>query len=419
MPKFELLDFRAVQTVLYDKRLRIKEDQMLNGWTTRTEMFAQILTFAMALSLAITFAPSTGVAQSGNRAQSQQQQQQRQQQQQQRQQPIGRQQSPRQVQLTPEQRAAQQKAAMESRAQQRAAQQAYATKQVIEPEGFPLTAEHTEYVNNLLGFWEQNSNAVEKYRCNFRRFQYDTEFVAWRDPTSNQLAAHSVAMGEIRFAAPDRARYETKRVLTFSKPPAKPGDEADYKEAEGDLALERWICDGKKTYEFDFENKRLYETELPPEMRGNVAESPLPFIFGGNRAAVLQRYWVRSATPKGVENEYWLELYPKRLIDSRNYSKIELVIAKEDFLPKAMHMFGPQYNPAKGNEKSQYFTFENREVNGQLVKVADFFRVFVSPRLPGLAWKRVVRRPGLGQAAAPPELRVPNGQPPADPASRR
>ena len=386
---------------------------MLNGWTTRTiafartTTFAQILTIAMTFSLAMTFAPTTGHAQSGDRSQSQQRQQQ------------AGQQQPRQVQLTPEQRAAHQKAAMESQAQQRAAQQAYASKRVIEPKGFPLSAEHTKYVNDLLGYWEQNSNAVEKYRCNFRRFTYDTGVVAWRDPNSNQLAAHSVAMGEIRFAAPDRARYETNRVLTFNKPPQQPGGEADYKEFEGEAALERWICDGKKIYDFDFENKRINQTALPIEMQGNISESPLPFIFGGKRAEVLQRYWVRSATPKGVEDEYWLELYPKRIEDSRLYSKIELVIAKEDFLPKALHKYGPQYDPTKGNEASEYFTFESREVNNQLDRFSDFVGFFVKPRLPGLNWKRVELRPGGTQAAAPPELRVPNGQAPADPATRR
>ena len=406
MPNFELLDFPGVQTGLYDKKLRIKEDQMLNGWNTPTTTSVQIHTFVIAFSVVISLAAGSTLAQSANRSGTQQQQ------------PAG-QQAPRQVQVTPQQRAAQQQAAMEAQARQQQAVQQAITKRVVQPQGFPLPAEHTKYVSDLLGFWEQNSNAVEKYRCSFRRFAYDTDIVAWRDPNTRQLAAHSVAMGEIRFAAPDRARYETTQVMTFNKPPQQPGGEADYKEIEGDTALERWICDGKKTYVFDFENKRINETALPKEILGNVSESPLPFIFGGNRAEVLQRYWVRSATPKGVENEYWLELFPKRIEDSRMYSKIELVIAKEDFLPKALHMFGPLYDPTKGNEASEYYTFENREVNSQLIKLTDFLGFFVKPRLPGLNWKRVELRAGQNQAAAPPELRNPNGQTPADPAKRR
>ncbi len=396
---------------------------MLNGWTTKSLSITMSIVPTLALTLvsATILAPNIGHAQATNQTQYGQQSVARQQQSA-GQQPTG-QQSARQPQMTPQQRAAQQRAAMQSQAQQRAAQEAYAksvaTKRIVQPEGFPLTAEHTKYVSDLLGFWEQNSNAVEKYRCNFRRFEYDTEIVNWRDPNSRQLAAHSIAFGEIRFASPDRARYETSRVVRFANPPQTPGGEADYPEVEGDAALERWICDGQNIFEFDFENKRLYETEIPKKMRGNIAESPLPFIFGGKRDEVLQRYWVRSATPKGVENEYWLELYPKRIEDSRMYSKIELIIAKEDFLPKAMHMFNPLYDPAKGNEASRYFTFENRRVNNELDKLADFMKRFVSPRLPGLAWKRVKRDVGSNQAAAPPELKLPGGQgPTADPERR-
>ena len=101
-----------------------------------------------------------------------------------------------------------------------------------------------------------------------------------------------------------------------------------------------------------------------------------------------------------------MELYPKRIEDARMYKKIELVIAKEDFLPKAMHMFGSQYDPSKGNEASQYFTFENRVVNNQLDKIKDALGQFVKPKLPSLKWKRVERRPpGNTQAAAPPQYR--------------
>ncbi|MDG1875067.1 MAG: hypothetical protein P8J27_14235 [Mariniblastus sp.] len=315
-------------------------------------------------------------------------------------------------QLTPEQQAAQQRAAQEAFAAQQ-------QKKIIQPEGFPLSAEHTQYVDDLLSYWEQNSNAVSKYKCNFRRFTYDTDIVDWRAPQSNQLAAHEVAFGEIRFAAPDRARYETTRVMRFAEPPQQPGGEAKYKESEGNSEHERWICDGTRIYEFDFQNKRLTESEMPQEMQGNIAESPLPFIFGGNKTQVLKRYWVRSATPKGVENEYWLELYPKRIQDARVYSKIELVIAKEDFLPKAMHMYDAQYNPAKGNEASKYFTFESRQVNNQLDKFKDALGLFVRPKLPDPTWKRVEFNQIQNQAATPPQLQIPSGVAGSPPATRR
>ena len=337
-------------------------------------------------------------------------------------------------QLSAEQQAAQQRAAQESANQQLRAQQAYAAQngvpnnrlqenlaqvsdagpqRVIQPPGFPLEPAHVKYVDDLLTYWEQNSKRVAKYKCDFLRYEYDTDNVNWRDPQTNRLAAFKITKGEIRFAAPDRARYETNKVMQFFKPPQKPGEQAEYKETGDQTVQERWICDGKSLYDFDFSTKRLYVTHIPEDMQGNVAESPLPFIFGAEKKVILDRYWVRSVTPVSVENEYWLELYPKQIKDARIYSKIEIVIAREGFLPKAMHLYSAGYDPKRGNESSRYFLFENREVNSQLAKISDFFNVFVQPRLP-IGWERVntdVGQTTQRQAATPSEKQpLSNGQ---------
>lgn len=315
-----------------------------------------------------------------------------------RQQSSGQQQYP---QLTPEQQAAQQRAAEQAAYEEQLRRQQAMSKPPQQPEGFPLDQNHQQYLEKLLDYWEQSSSRVKKYKCNFRRFTYDNAIVAWRDQ-SNQLAAHRIAFGEIRFASPDRARYETSTIMNFAKPPQAPGQQADYKKVDDVNAIERWICDGKSIYEFDFVNKKLYETPIPPAMQGNVVESPLPFLFGAKKKLILDRYWVRTSTPKGVENEYWLVAYPKRIKDARLYSKVEIILAKEDFLPKAMHMYTPQYDPKTGNEESYYFTFENREVNGQLTQIQDFFGSFIKPRLPLTGgWKKVVNQPTQNQAAVP------------------
>ena len=95
-------------------------------------------------------------------------------------------------------------------------------------------------------------------------------------------------------------------------------------------------------------------------------------------------------------------MFPKRIEDARNYKKIEITIAREDFLPKAMHLYLPQYDPAKGNEDSQYFRFENRQVNGAGARIADFFKAFVNPRLPR-GWDRVNRATQNSSQAALPQ----------------
>lgn len=316
--------------------------------------------------------------------------------------------------MTAEERAAYERAAAQSAQQQQAAQQAYAQQQQPQaprmPEGFPITPQHEEYLGQILDHWERQTSQVSKFKCNFRRFAYDPGIVGYRDRDTNQLAAHRIAFGEIRFAAPDRAKYEATAAVKFKAPPKQPGAQAEYERVKEDSALERWICDGKAIFEFDFQNKRLYETPIPPNMQGNIIESPLPFLFGAKKKEILERYWVRTATPKGVENEYWLEAFPKRISDARLYSKIEIILAREDFLPKAMHMYTPQYNPKKGNEESYYFLFEKREVNNQLAKMADFMGIFVSPKKPA-GWDKVVNKPATNNQARVPGIAPQGGAP--------
>ena len=320
-----------------------------------------------------------------------------------------------QVQLTPQQLAAMQQAATEQSTQQptqqSAALQNALNKSIPLPRRpFPeLQPSEVEYLHKFLDFWEHSSQQVERYTCNFQRFDYDTEIVNYRDPQTQQLAACSVAYGNIRYAQPDRGRYETTDVLTFTEPPKTPGGQAKYDKLDNDIKKERWICDGENIYTFDFSNKKLYEEEIPVEMRGEeIVNSPLPFLFGAKKAQVLERYWVRVIPqPKNQQNqnEYWLEAYPKRIEDARLYSKVEIIIAAEDFLPKAIHLYSPQYDPQKNNYSSRYFAFTNRKKNSQLTKVQDFFGWFVRPTTP-LGWQRTQMSNRLQQ---PQQAALPDG----------
>ncbi len=254
---------------------------------------------------------------------------------------------------------------------------------------FELTAQETQYRNQVLDYWQQSSDKIKKYSCNFRRYEFDTDKVAHRSARTNQLSAASIGVGELFFAAPQRGRYEVNEIWRFKAPPKSDSQQADYELQDKQLFREKWICDGATIYEFDFASKRLNETQLPPEMQGanGLANSPIPFLFGAKRDEILNRYWVRVVTPKGTQGEYWLEAYPKKADDAQNYKKIEIVIAEADFLPKAMHMYGAQYDPKKGNFASVQFEFDNRKANA--FNLRDFF---TRPQKP-MGWERVQVQP--------------------------
>lgn len=251
-----------------------------------------------------------------------------------------------------------------------------------------LTVEHQQYIEKLLDIWEQSSDQMKRCVCDFQRYDYDPAICNWRDPRDNRLAAYAVVLGEIRYQNPGKACYEATQAWDFTAPPKAPGEEPEYKPRDENLAHEKWVCDGKATYEFDFVNKRLYEAEIPSEYQGQgLIESPMPFLFGANKKQILDRYWIRVVTPANVENEYWLEAFPKRKSDAQNYQKVQIVISRQDFLPNSIHVFAPNYD-AKDNPVSRHFEFGNRRVNDQLSGIASFLNLFIRPQTP-IGWSRV------------------------------
>lgn len=257
------------------------------------------------------------------------------------------------------------------------------------PRGFPLPRDHQEYVEMLLDAWERSSGQVKRCVVAYQRTEYNPQLCQWRDPQSNQIAGCSVHRGEIRFQAPDKASFETDRAWDFAGPPAAEGQSPEYKEREdATLVKEKWICDGQMTYEFNFAAKRLTERTIPAEYQGDgLINSPLPFLFGAKRQQLLERFWIKVITPRGVEDEYWLEVYPKKQADAQRYQKVQVIITQRDFLPRSIVIFAPEYDEVN-NPVFQHFEFGNRRINDQLSAISSFLDIFIRPQTPG-GWTRV------------------------------
>lgn len=264
-----------------------------------------------------------------------------------------------------------------------------------QPAGFPLPKAEQDYIQQLLAFWEGTSSQIKRYRCTFRRWQIDHEVCNYRNPDNNQLVAAMISVGTVRYSSPDNGMYEVLQKWQFTAPPANPGEDAVYERPAQKnpdfIETEKWICDGKKIYEYDYQNKRLYELTLPPEAQGEgLKNSPLPFVFGAKATELLERYWIRDVTPTSAHGQqYWLEAWPKRTSDAQAYSKIEIILSRDPFLPIAIHMYAPNYDP-KLNPSKMVFAFEERQINGKLDNLSDFMKNFINPRTP-FGWDRVPR----------------------------
>lgn len=147
---------------------------------------------------------------------------------------------------------------------------------------------------------------------------------------------------------------------------------------------ERWQTDGKTIYEFDFANKRLNELELPPEMQGEgLKRSPLPFVFGAEAADLKNRFWIRPMIPEGLPpGHYMIEAIPKTAADAQAYSKVQIVLSQEPFLPFRIELFATNYDP-KTNPESMVLEFYNRKMNDPIQLSQNWLPKFFSkPALP-------------------------------------
>ena len=173
----------------------------------------------------------------------------------------------------------------------------------IQPQWFPLPVDQQQHVDQLLDYWQKSSDQVQRCTCEFSLWEYDPTFCAYRNPQTQELAAHSVWRGTIRHAMPDKALYETTEAWRFSMTDDKPNLE----KVEDENIKQKWICDGKYTYNYDFANKRLIDIAIPSEFQGQgLVNSPLPFLFGADRQTLQNRFWIRPITPASAKDEYWL-----------------------------------------------------------------------------------------------------------------
>ncbi len=85
---------------------------------------------------------------------------------------------------------------------------------------------------------------------------------------------------------------------------------------------------------------------LPPELQGKgIGDGPLPFVFGVEAEKLKQRYFMRIITPPNVQNEVWLEAYPRYQQQAAEFSKVQVILQiagpTKALVPYAIQIFSP------------------------------------------------------------------------------
>jgi TIGR03009 family protein len=273
-----------------------------------------------------------------------------------------------------------------------AAPQAAAAQLPPVPPQFQLNAIEQAYLDQMLAKWETESGKIQTFSCPFDRWEYNPTFGPGADIPLNK------DKGDLSYQKPDKGSFEITEINKWQAKPIPPG-QAPPAQAQGDWAKqpdaigEHWVCDGTSIYEYRSEQKQLVERPIPKELQGkSIVDGPLPFLFGAEAAKLKQRYWMRIEQQQN-NSEIWLQSMPKFQADAANYRQVNVILDRQQFLPKAMEVVLPD-----GSRHVYIFDLAKVSVNGPLDRLKSLFERPMTP----LLWKRVVEEAPAQQPGTPP-----------------
>lgn len=255
----------------------------------------------------------------------------------------------------------------------------------------PLSEGDAAYLDQVLDVWEMKTAEIKQYQCTLSRWQYD--------PSTDPTAPKVIDKGTLQYAKPDKGlfRIDERQVLTKKSP------NPEYSKSE--LYGEYWVCDGEYVHIRDRNKKEAIKMQLAPEQRHQgIHNSPLPFLFGVKADEIKRRYWIRPVPPPAGNNDVWLEAWPKQMDDAGNYSRVQVVLDRNEVLPKALIVFLPNWEAQFPHREVYEFTERKKDWNVlDAMKQKLFMKEFIETNLPS-TWKVIV------EPYIEPQEAVPAGQ---------
>ena len=241
------------------------------------------------------------------------------------------------------------------------------------PVPFVLTPQEQAAMDRILDAWEQAGKPVRTFQCSFTRWEYDATFPV-KPTKENPNGAKYIDHGTIKYEAPDKGFFEATGFL-MDIPKVR--------------RQEKWICDGKSVFVYEYAKKppQLTESPLPKELQGkDIVDGPLPFLFGAKAQKLKQRYYLRIITPANAQGQVWLEAFPRFLADARNFKRALLILKTTGMIPVALKTYLP------GGNDSQVYTFDDVVVNDPLGWRGIFGGDPFQASTP-FGWKKVIEKP--------------------------
>ena len=200
-------------------------------------------------------------------------------------------------------------------------------------------------LEKILKDWENNSKKIEKLEGSHTRYWYDDVF-----------QVEKLSKGKFYYEHPDKGRID----ITGAEVPKgaqgkkrnKQGKPYQLKPGEN----ERWICDGKRIFSINEDEKSYEVYPIPLNARGaNIMEGPLPFLFGMPAETAKKRYFLKLM--ENSPQRIIIAVKPRRRADAENYSEAKVMLNPQTFLPSAVQLIHP------GGNQTTVYTFEKVVAN--------------------------------------------------------
>jgi len=204
----------------------------------------------------------------------------------------------------------------------------------------------------ILQTWETQSGTVTRSRGEFSRIEYD-----------KIMLSAKCALGKYWYEGPDKGRMD------FSPNEAATGKEVKKRNqvftCNPDQA-KTWICNGKEILDIDIVKKEYNRIKIPAQYQGqNIADGPLPFLFGMNAQKMQQRYMLELGSLHDPHKIIHIIAYPKLAAEQREYRVAEVLLDPTTYLPQAVQLMD-----TTGNKETVYVFSKHDKVSGPWLPTA-------------------------------------------------
>lgn len=212
--------------------------------------------------------------------------------------------------------------------------------------------------------WEEHTKGVQRLHGAFWVYTYDMVF-----------QSETRAVGKFWYQSPDKGRMDFQPVdLDGIKERNKANEPINPKKKAPDGTpfvikprdAEVWNCNGSEILQIFPPRKEYNRVGIPQQYQGeSIKESPLPFLFGLRKAEAQERYFMQlgnmhdQAFNGGKSRMIHVIALPLREQDSREWSKAEVLLDGQSFLPISILTIDPA-----GTSENVY-RFADVEVNAR------------------------------------------------------